>query len=241
VIHQEKSNTENCQVCGNKLDYFSEGRELTCYHCGSNEYANISCENGHFICDECHGADAFEIIRRRILSTELKDPIHIAEGLMNLKKEIPMLGCENAWIAAGALMAALKNEGTIEVQDKQIEETLIRTRKQAIGGYCGLTGVCGIAPAIGAGFSVLLGAACPKDYETATTMRVVGRIVNVIADETGPCCCKSFVRSSLKEAVELVKEHLNVELPLNEQKIICEHVDRHPHGCREGKCKYYCQ
>lgn len=151
----------------------------------------------------------------------------------------PMLGCENAWIASGTLMAALKNEGTIKVTDEQIGEALTRTKRQAIGGYCGLTGVCGIAPAIGACFSVILGAACPKDQETAMTMKVVARIVGKIAEETGPCCCKSFVRTALKEAVSLAESNLDVSLPLPNEPIICTHSSRHPHGCRESKCTYY--
>lgn len=152
---------------------------------------------------------------------------------------VPMLGCENAWIAAGALMAALKNEGTAKVTDEQIVEALNRTKRQAIGGYCGLTGVCGIAPAIGACFSVILGAACSKDKETAITMRIVARILDTIAKETGPCCCKNFVRRSLTEAVKMVEDHLYVRLPIVSDNIACKHVDRHPHGCREEKCSYF--
>jgi hypothetical protein len=117
----------------------------------------------------------FTTIRDFLLKAESGKPLVIAETLMGDEDQVPMLGCENAWIATGALMAALKNEGTIKVTNDHIDEVLNRTRKQAIGGYCGLTGVCGIAPAIGACFSVILGAACPKDQETATTMRVVVR------------------------------------------------------------------
>ena len=173
------------------------------------------------------------------MSTELGNPFEISEILMGYTGKVPMLGCENAWIAAGALMAAIKNEGTIKISIEQIDEALNRTRKQAIGGYCGLTGVCGIAPAIGACFSVILGAACPKDQETATTMRVVGKIVNAIADQTGPCCCKNFVRTALFEAIKLTREHLNVILPLPAETIVCIHVEHHPHGCRMDKCSYY--
>lgn len=159
---------------------------------------------------------------------------------MGYMDKVPMLGCENASIAAGALMAAIRNEGTIGITDSQINEALNRTRKQAIGGYCGLTGVCGITPAIGSCFSVILGAACPKDRETVLTMRAVGRIVGVIADQTGPCCCKNFVRTALIEAAGLAKEHLGISLPVNRgQAAACTHVDRHPHGCRRGKCPYY--
>ena len=165
--------------------------------------------------------------------------MEIAEILMSQKEKVPMLGCENAWIACGALMASLKNEGTIKLSNEHIIEALTRTKRQAIGGYCGLTGVCGIAPAIGACFSVILGAACPKDQETATTMKVVGKIVNAIADQTGPCCCKNFVWTALSEAIKSAKEYLNVSLPSPGRAIICTHSARHPHGCREFKCLYY--
>jgi len=167
------------------------------------------------------------------------NPLEIAEALMSNQEKVPMLGCENAWIACGALMASLKNEGTLKLSNEHIIEGLSRTKRQAIGGYCGLTGVCGIAPAIGACFSVILGAACPKDQETATTMRVVGKIVMTIADQTGPCCCKNFVRTALREAIKSAKELLYVSLPSPIEAIICTHSARHPHGCRESKCVYY--
>lgn len=151
---------------------------------------------------------------------------------------LPMLGCEHAWIAAGALLSAIRNHGKIEVTNGQINEALNRTRRQAIGAFCGLTGVCGVAPAIGASFSVILGAACPKDQETATTMRVVSRVIEAIADQTGPCCCKNFVRTALTLSCQLAKEYLGIELAHTE-KIVCQDSHRHPHGCRKNKCNYY--
>lgn len=220
------------------MEYFSLGLELSCFHCGTKEFGNISCPNGHYVCDKCHGEGLFDTVKDYVLNSKSVNPFEIAEYLMDLNN-VPMLGCENAWIASGALMAALKNEGTTKLTDEQIIEALNRTKKQAIGGYCGLTGVCGIAPAIGACFSVILGAACSKDRETATVMRVVARIIDTIANETGPCCCKNFVRKSLTDAVRMVKEHLCVSLPIGSENISCKHVDRHPHGCRREKCSYF--
>lgn len=199
---------------------------------------NISCPNGHYVCDECHGKGLFDTVKEYVLSSKSANPFEIAEYLMD-QSNIPMLGCENAWIAAGSLMAALKNEGTLKVTDEQIVEVLNRTKRQAIGGYCGLTGVCGIVPAIGSCFSVILGAACPKDQETAMTMKVVARIVDKIADETGPCCCKNFVRTALSEAVLFAERYFTVFLPSPSETIICTHISRHPHGCRESKCSYF--
>ena len=221
------------------MEYFDQGRELTCSQCGRQEIANICCSNGHYVCDECHGKGVFNLVKDYVIGCKSKNPLEIAETLMGYNDQVPMLGCENAWVAAGALITAIRNEGSITVTDDQVLEVLNRTARQAIGGYCGLTGVCGIAVAIGACFSVILGAACPKDQETATTMKVVAKMVNTIANETGPCCCKNFVRKSLTEAVKLVKEHLCVSLPIVSENIICKHVERHPHGCRKEKCSYF--
>lgn len=211
---------------------------MVCYHCGKKETSNICCLNGHYVCDVCHGKDVFEMLQNYIMTNSAQNPFEIAETLMGYHN-VPMLGCENAWIAAGAFMGALKNQDSATITNDQIGEVLNRTRRQAIGGYCGLTGVCGIAPAIGACFSVIMGAACPKDEETAKTMKVVGKVVNAIADQTGPCCCKSFVWTSLSVAVDSAKEFLNVSLPEPVEEILCSYSARHPHGCRKEKCPYF--
>lgn len=100
--------------------------------------------------------------------------------------------------------------------------------------------MCGVAPAIGASFSVILDAACTKDRETATTMHVVSRVVEAIANQTGPCCCKNFVRTALTLSCKLAKEYLKIDL-VSTGEIICQDTERHPHGCRKAKCHYYYQ
>lgn len=171
------------------------------------------------------------------MSSDQKDPFAIAERLME-DVRTPMLGCENAWIAAGAFLAALKNAGMSAVTQELIGEALQRTKRQAVGGYCGLTGICGVVPAIGACFSVLLGAACPKDAETVQTMRVAGRVVRAVANLAGPCCCKAFVRIALVEAAEAARELFGVSLT-GSPETACAYVERHPHGCRKERCPYY--
>lgn len=225
-------------ICGKSLEYIEHGREMNCAKCGKKEITNVYCPDGHYVCEECHGLSALDLVKDFVLATPSIDPIEVAESLINHDEVIPMLGCEHALIAAGSLMAALKNEGTINITSTDMVEVLQRTRRQAIGAYCGLTGVCGIVPAIGACFSVILGAACPKDRETAITMRVVARITDGIANETGPCCCKNFLRTSLRIAVALSKEYLQVELPISTSQK-CRDSQRHPHGCRKEKCLYF--
>lgn len=224
-------------VCGGRLDYLEVGKEFKCMECSKSEIGYVYCPNGHYICDSCHGEKSFKNVLKLIISSKENNPLTIAQRVID-SDIIPMLGCEHAWVAAGALLIAIKNHGKLKITNTQILEALNRTRRQAIGAYCGLTGVCGIAPAIGASFSVILGAACTKDKETAATMHIVSKVIEAIANETGPCCCKNFVYTSLIISCRFAKEHLNVELPCNNE-IVCKYSNRHPHGCRKDKCRYY--
>ncbi|MBM4129267.1 MAG: hypothetical protein FJ243_03995 [Nitrospira sp.] len=150
-----------------------------------------------------------------------------------------MLGCQHAYIACGALMAALKNRGYRTITDADIREAFERTSKQALGGYCGVTGVCGITPAIGACFAILTGSKCGKDEEQRIAMEAVTRVARAITDLTGPSCCKAYVRASLSVAVNLLKEELGITFPVKDVSIVCTYSSKHPHGCREIKCPYF--
>jgi len=236
----EKKKTENCIVCGSALEYLDHAETLVCVYCGSTEQGHVKCPNGHSICETCHRRDAMPIIEGVIFTTELQDPIAIAEIMMS-HPNLPMLGCEHAYVAGGALMAALKNSpyGKGKITDADIREVFARTAKQAVGGYCGLSGVCGIAPAVGACFSIFLGSRCGSDMEQKITMNAVIRVSQAIADLTGPSCCKAYVRAVLPEAVTIFAERFGIVLQVAKTSIICKDSNRHPHGCREEKCPYY--
>ena len=224
-------------VCGSQLEYLNESRTVTCSYCGKIEQGHIICPEEHYICEACHNQDAMKIIEETAFSTKSADPFKIAEVMMAYPK-LPMLGCQHAYIAGGAFMAAIKNEGTKPVTDEEINEVFRRTEKQAHGGYCGLCGVCGIAPAIGACFAVLTGSKCGRDEEQRITMEAVTRTARAITDLTGPSCCKAYVRTSLDAAVNYLKESTGIELTAA-NSISCKYSPNHPHGCRKGKCPYF--
>jgi hypothetical protein len=236
----ETRNTENCLVCGSALEYLHQSENLVCIYCGATEQGHLKCPEGHFTCERCHRRDALQMIEGVIFTTELHDPVAIAELMMG-RPGLPMLGCEHAYIAAGALMAALKNSpyGKGKITDADIREVFARTAKQAVSGYCGLTGVCGIAPAIGACFSIFLGSRCGSDTEQKITMNAVIRVSQVVAELTGPSCCKAYVRAALSEAVTIFTERFGIVLPVQKPWIVCKDSNRHPHGCREDQCPYY--
>ena len=233
--------TEKCMVCGSALEYLlqeAEGR--ICIYCNSAERGHVVCAAGHFVCDSCHGLEARVMIEQIASTSSEKDPLAMAE-LMISHAGLPMLGCEHAFIAAGSLIGALKNSlyGKGHVTNATVREVFDRTAKQAAGGFCGLTGVCGIAPALGACFSVFLGARCGSDSEQKIVMDAVIRVMQSLSAITGPSCCKAYVRTGLREAVVLFGERFGILLPVKDRTIICKHSEKHPHGCREEKCPYF--
>jgi hypothetical protein len=236
VVSRAK-NTENCMVCGAPLEYLEQTQDLTCIYCGKAEQGHIRCPQGHYICDACHNRDAMRIIEDIAFNTKSRNPFEISELMMSCPG-LPMLGCQHAYIAGGALMAAIKNEGSKGITNEGIKEVFKRTQKQAHGGYCGLTGVCGIAPAIGACFAVLTGSKCGTDYEQRITMEAVTGVTKAIAALTGPSCCKAYVWTSLEAAIEYLRESLGISLSIKEG-IVCTYTLKHPHGCRETKCPYF--
>jgi hypothetical protein len=224
---------EHCMVCGSPLRYLHAAEDLICSSCGSRWQGHIKCPNGHALCDACHGREARKVIEGIALTDPSQDPAEIAEP------SLPMLSCDHAFIAAGALLAALRNSPYGKVTEQVAREVFDRTAKQAHGGYCGLTGVCGIAPAVGAVFSVFLGARCGSDREQRIVMEAVTRVSQAITDLTGPSCCKAYVRAAIPVAASVFSEKFGMVLPVSRTSIVCEHAGRHPHGCREERCPFY--
>lgn len=224
-------------VCGSVLSYSEKAEDLACVYCARAEHGHIICAQGHYICEVCHNRDAMAVIGDIVYRSGSGNAVEIAELAMSVPR-LPMLGCHHAYIAGGSLMAAIKNAGLRGVGDVAISEVFKRTGRQAHGGYCGLTGVCGIAPAIGACFSVLTGSRCGTDEEQRIAMEAVTRVSRAIAGLTGPSCCKAYVWASLEAALDYLRESLGVELP-GKKGISCEHAQKHPHGCRGAKCPYF--
>lgn len=234
---------ENCALCGSALKYSALAETMSCSLCGETEEGHIGCPRGHYVCDACHGRQVFNAIRDIALSTGEKDPFKTAE-LMMAHPALPMLGCEHAFIAAGALMSAIKNIGAMKEGSKPIDgadigEAFTRTGRQAVGGYCGLTGVCGISPAMGACFSIITGSACGSNLEQRFTMEGVLRVSDAIAGLTGPSCCKAYVRISLAAAADFLREGAGIIVEGVDSSASCAHAERHPHGCRKEMCPYF--
>ena len=211
-------------------------RSNSCLVCGVEVLPGASARGS--LCAACSGKSAAAAIEEIALTTTLTDPVRIAEIMMSLPG-LPMIGCEHTCIASGAIMAALRNSAYGKGGNDDVREALKRTAKQTVDGSCSLTGMCGIAPAIGACFSIFLGAGPGADREQRIAMEAVVRVSQTAAQLTGPGCCKAYVRAGISIAVDMFSEKFGVVLPVQRETIVCKHSESHPHGCREEKCPYF--
>jgi hypothetical protein len=229
--------TEACTVCGEALSYLQEAADVVCSVCGRSDRGHVLCPEGHYVCEECHGAGFLGRLPALLAEAEDADPFAVAERLM-AADDLPMLGCEHAQIAAGALMTALRNRGDVGVTARHVEEACERTSRQAVSAYCGLSGVCGVVPALGACYSVLVGGQCGKGPETQGAMRLVSRLAAATAEEAEPGCCKAYVRRCLHETAAFLDAELGIRFP-DPVTAVCHDSDRHPHGCRGVPCEWH--
>ena len=229
---------QNCLVCGSPLEYLTQAQKSKCIYCGKEFNNYVLCLNGHFVCEECHNRPIIDKAKEICLTSTSIDPYFIFEEMLQ-QSNVPMLGCHHAFMVAGALLGALKKERTIKITEEGVDEIFSRISNQAIGGYCGLTGICGIAPAVGACFAYLLGSKCGTDQEQRKVMEITSEISQAIANITGPSCCKAYSWRSIEIAQKWFTHEFDISLPDPAKRISCDYEAMHPHGCRKNRCPYY--
>lgn len=234
----ERVELQNCLVCAKPLEYLTLAQKNKCFYCGKNFDAYVVCPDGHSICEECHNRSVIYKAKEVCLSSTSNDPYFVFDEMFK-QSDVPMLGCHHAFMVAGALLGALKNKGTVNVTRDIVDEIFSRIRNQAIGGYCGLTGICGIVPAAGACFAFLLGSKCGTDQEQRIVMEVTSEISRAIADLTGPSCCKAYSWKSIEISQKWFKQEFDISLSDSVKRITCYYEAMHPHGCRKKGCPYY--
>ena len=136
-----------CLVCGKPIRYFDKMKKMECVFCHKEFESNACCEEGHFVCDECHEKRGVEVILRECETTASRDPIEIMRKLME-DPYIYMHGPEHHIMAGAALLAAYYNcGGQIDLKEA-LEEMRSRGSKYP-GGACGMWGCCGAAVSTG--------------------------------------------------------------------------------------------
>lgn len=130
---EEKCN-EECIVCEAPLVYLEKDELMECVLCHKKEFSKTRCQNGHYVCNDCH-TKGMDVIISMCLKESSQNPIEIIRTMMNASF-CHMHGPEHHVMVGVALLTAYKNAGgNIELKDALIE--MMHRGKAVPGGACG--------------------------------------------------------------------------------------------------------
>ncbi len=230
-----------CLVCGKPIVYYPEARKMECVFCHKTFESHAGCEDGHYVCDECHGAKGISVIMEGCKKSESKNPIELMQGFME-DPYVYMHGPEHHVMVGAALLTAYYNCGGYEKQGgreaylKALDEMKARGSEYP-GGSCGLWGCCGAAVSTGMFMSIITKATPLTGKSWGHSNRMTSRALEAIANLGGPRCCKRNSFTAAIEAVKYVEENFGVSMELPEE-IRCEFSDEN-RECLKKACPYH--
>ncbi|MBQ1252237.1 MAG: SAM-dependent methyltransferase [Firmicutes bacterium] len=224
---------DECLICGAPLKYLETEKEMECFLCHKKAQSNACCEQGHYVCDECHSKGVDSILGL-CLKEESKDPLEIFGKLVDLPF-CHMHGPEHHILVGSALLTAYKNSGGDIDLAKALAEMQVRGGKVP-GGICGFWGSCGAAISTGIFVSIVTGSTPLAEKEWGLCNLMTSRVLNAVGTIGGPRCCKRNGYTAIREAVGFAAEHLGVTMELSE--IICRHREQN-NQCIGTRCPYF--
>lgn len=208
----KKDERKNCIICGKPLVYFSAEKMMECRVCHQVKPANAACEDGHFVCDECHsggGAAILDLLR----SSDEKDPIALLHQVVKLE-EVHLHGPEHHSIVPCVLITAYHNCGGNIDFDSCLTEAWTRGQK-ICGGSCGFLGVCGAAAGAGIFASIVSGATPLTPEQWSIPQRLTAECLNELTEVGGPRCCKRTSRIAIECAADFSEKEFGVSMPVS--------------------------
>ncbi len=209
---------DECLICGASLKYLETDELMECAICHKKENSKTACENGHYICNECH-TEGMDSIIGVCLAESSKNPIEIIQKMMALPF-CHMHGPEHHVMVGSALLTAYKNAGGDIDLLEALSEMQARGKKVP-GGACGFWGACGAGVSAGMFVSIVTGSTPLAVKEWQLSNYMTAGALGAIASAGGPRCCKRNSYIAIIKAVEFAKALLGVEMDLGEIK--CTH------------------
>lgn len=223
-----------CLVCGKPIIYFDKAKKMKCIMCHKTFESYASCEDGHFVCDECHVKKGIDMVMEECKNSTSKNPIVLLQKLME-DPYIYMHGPEHHVMVGAVLLTAYHNCGGEIDLDEALEE--IRQRGgQYPGGSCGLWGACGAAVSTGMFMSILTKATPLTGKSWRMSNEMTAKALEEIAKLGGPRCCKRNSFTAVKVAAEYVRENMGIVMELPE-KILCDFSAENKQ-CLKKHCPY---
>lgn len=233
MSRQTEEHHNGCLICGKPLVYSEKENLYRCSICHRSFFSQAACENGHFVCDDCHTASLPEFLRLLQNSRET-DPVKLFSQIMALPG-VHMHGPEHHSIVPGVLLVGFHNNGG----DLDINEALkaaFKRGSQAPGGMCGYWGVCGAAAGASMYASVVMGSHPLNAKVWGYPQLLASRCLQRIANTGGPRCCKRNSVIALETAIDFTREYLGVDMP--NSGFSCVYSARNKE-CLQQKCPYH--
>ena len=221
---------EGCLICGKSLVYKDDVKDLTCLYCCKTYQGNVTCTEGHYVCDSCHAAPANAIIESYCINSHETDPLNLAINLMR-HPSIKMHGPEHHFLVPAVLLAAFYNKkGSLDEKKKRIIEARRRAEK-VLGGFCGTHGNCGAAVGTGIFLSLITNTTPLSKESWKESNLMTAKALFLIAEHGGPRCCKRNTFLALKSMSEYQGLGMDEDLQ-------CQ-FSGYNKECRKKDCLFY--
>lgn len=200
-----------CLICGAEIIYKTTCKEYSCEFCELTYQSNALCNEGHYICDDCHAEDAGSLIKKTCLKSQAIDPAGLALKIMK-HPSISMHGPEHHFLVPAVLLTAYANKtGKTDFLTNWIRTAEFRAAN-VLGGFCGFYGACGAGIGTGIFMSIISEATPLSKEEWANANLLTSKSLNRIAGSGGPGCCKRDSLIAIGVAIEFLKNEMNIDL-----------------------------
>lgn len=199
-----------CMVCGAALIYHAVEQQAVCHYCGKQLASSAACQQGHFVCDNCHTGDTLALIEHLCATAQTSDPVELFSSIRQ-HPSMPLHGPQYHALVPGVLLSCLWAAGH-PVTSEQLHAAIQRGGEVS-GGSCGFWGVCGAATGVGIAFSVLLEATPLKAASRQTVQGIVQQVLAEIASYQAARCCQRDCWIALSTGMRLAAELFHLPLP----------------------------
>jgi hypothetical protein len=114
-----------CMICGTQLVYAENESEHSCIYCRDKFHSQISCPEGHFVCDSCHSTDAITLLEKMVESEESIHPKEIVESAF-LHPSFSFHGPEHHSLVPAAILISLRNRNCMKPDSEYITVEIIK-------------------------------------------------------------------------------------------------------------------
>lgn len=224
---------EECLICKAPLVYLNQDEPMECAICHKREPSKTKCENGHYVCNECHmsGLDSAVGI---CLSEPSKDPIAVLNRLMALPF-CHMHGPEHHVLVGMALLTAYHNAGGAIDLPAALSE--MKSRGESVpGGACGFWGACGAGISTGMFVSIVTGSTPLTQQSFGLSHKMTAQSLRAIGEVGGPRCCKRDSYLSILQAISFAEKQLGVKM--KRTRVLCDYSSQNTQ-CIKERCPFH--